>query len=167
MTRVSVIQQMCMSQKPWDLAFTADPEEVAALRRMRIHLGVWGLHEVRPFRPSLKRPPIPIRHRSLGSTFARRSEGDLVELAADLTSPDGHLGCVGLTRAEAILSLYSGARPSRVEPVERGRGRRGGDRRHRRPSTGFGCMAATRAKSWTAPVADPNDARVVQAVDPG
>ncbi|WP_055616701.1 ATP-binding protein [Streptomyces phaeochromogenes] len=36
-----------MSRKPWDLAFTAEPEEVAALRRiMRLHLGVWGLHDV-------------------------------------------------------------------------------------------------------------------------
>ncbi|MDX2824361.1 ATP-binding protein [Streptomyces ipomoeae] len=36
-----------MSRKPWDLAFRAEPEEVAALRRiMRLHLGVWGLHEV-------------------------------------------------------------------------------------------------------------------------
>ncbi|MFD3310952.1 ATP-binding protein [Streptomyces sp. NPDC058694] len=36
-----------MSRKPWDLAFTAEPEEVASLRRiMRLHLGVWGLHEV-------------------------------------------------------------------------------------------------------------------------
>ncbi|MER5210350.1 ATP-binding protein [Streptomyces sp. NPDC002838] len=36
-----------MSRKPWDLAFSAEPEEVAALRRvMRLHLGLWGLHEV-------------------------------------------------------------------------------------------------------------------------
>ncbi|MGP4051562.1 ATP-binding protein [Streptomyces sp. 2A115] len=36
-----------MSRKPWDLDFTAEPEEVAALRRiMRLHLGIWGLHEV-------------------------------------------------------------------------------------------------------------------------
>ena len=36
-----------MFRKPWDLAFTAEPEEVAALRRiMRLHLGVWGLHDV-------------------------------------------------------------------------------------------------------------------------
>lgn len=36
-----------MSRKPWDLAFMAEPEEVAALRRiMRLHLKVWGLHEV-------------------------------------------------------------------------------------------------------------------------
>ncbi|SOD77125.1 Anti-sigma regulatory factor (Ser/Thr protein kinase) [Streptomyces sp. 1222.2] len=36
-----------MSRKPWDLAFIAEPEEVAALRRiMRIHLGLWGLHDV-------------------------------------------------------------------------------------------------------------------------
>ncbi|GGZ74710.1 ATP-binding protein [Streptomyces bluensis] len=36
-----------MSRKPWDLAFTAEPEEVAGLRRiMRLHLGLWGLHDV-------------------------------------------------------------------------------------------------------------------------
>lgn len=36
-----------MSRKPWDLAFTAEPAEVAALRRvMRLHLGIWGLHDV-------------------------------------------------------------------------------------------------------------------------
>jgi anti-sigma regulatory factor (Ser/Thr protein kinase) len=36
-----------MSRKPWDLAFAAEPEEVAGLRRiMRLHLGLWGLHEV-------------------------------------------------------------------------------------------------------------------------
>lgn len=36
-----------MTRKPWDLAFTAEPMEVAALRRaMRLHLGIWGLHEV-------------------------------------------------------------------------------------------------------------------------
>ncbi|WP_369246865.1 ATP-binding protein [Streptomyces sp. R41] len=41
-----MIQQACMVRKPWDLAFTAEPEEVAALRRiMRLQLGLWGLHE--------------------------------------------------------------------------------------------------------------------------
>ncbi|MEH0444247.1 MULTISPECIES: ATP-binding protein [unclassified Streptomyces] len=36
-----------MTRKPWDLAFTAEPAEVAALRRvMRLHLGIWGLHGV-------------------------------------------------------------------------------------------------------------------------
>ncbi|XUL94164.1 ATP-binding protein [Streptomyces galilaeus] len=36
-----------MSRKPWDLAFAAEPEEVAALRRIvRLHLGMWGLHDV-------------------------------------------------------------------------------------------------------------------------
>ncbi|WP_425247258.1 ATP-binding protein [Streptomyces sp. NEAU-NA10] len=36
-----------MSRKPWDLAFTAEPTEVAALRRvMRLHLGIWGLHQI-------------------------------------------------------------------------------------------------------------------------
>jgi anti-sigma regulatory factor (Ser/Thr protein kinase) len=42
-----VIQAPCMSRQPWDLTFVADPEEVAALRRlMRLHLGLWGLHEL-------------------------------------------------------------------------------------------------------------------------
>ncbi|WP_285510847.1 ATP-binding protein [Streptomyces sp. NBRC 14336] len=36
-----------MSRKPWDLAFLAEPAEVAALRRVvRLHLGMWGLHGV-------------------------------------------------------------------------------------------------------------------------
>ncbi len=44
---VFVIQEACMSRKAWDLDFTAEPEEVAALRRiMRLHLGAWGLHDV-------------------------------------------------------------------------------------------------------------------------
>lgn len=42
-----VIEEACMSRKPWDVAFAAEPEEVAALRRiLRLHLGLWGLHEV-------------------------------------------------------------------------------------------------------------------------
>ncbi|BBC33509.1 hypothetical protein SGFS_048030 [Streptomyces graminofaciens] len=36
-----------MPRKPWDLPFVAEPKEVAGLRRiMRLHLGLWGLHEV-------------------------------------------------------------------------------------------------------------------------
>ncbi|MDQ0910268.1 anti-sigma regulatory factor (Ser/Thr protein kinase) [Streptomyces canus] len=34
-------------RKPWSLPFTAEPQEVAALRRIvRLHLGLWGLHGV-------------------------------------------------------------------------------------------------------------------------
>jgi anti-sigma regulatory factor (Ser/Thr protein kinase) len=36
-----------VARKPWSLPFVAQPEEVAALRRiMRLHLGLWGLHDV-------------------------------------------------------------------------------------------------------------------------
>ncbi|WP_234384808.1 ATP-binding protein [Streptomyces sp. MMG1121] len=36
-----------MPRKPWKLPFLAEPEEVAALRRvLRIHLGLWGLPEL-------------------------------------------------------------------------------------------------------------------------
>jgi anti-sigma regulatory factor (Ser/Thr protein kinase) len=36
-----------MQRKPWDIAFTAEPAEVAALRRiMRLHLGIWGLQDL-------------------------------------------------------------------------------------------------------------------------
>lgn len=36
-----------MSRKSWGLDFTAEPKEVAALRRiMRLNLGLWGLHDV-------------------------------------------------------------------------------------------------------------------------
>ncbi|WP_159767834.1 ATP-binding protein [Streptomyces sp. HM190] len=34
-------------RKPWNVPFVAEPEGVASLRRiMRLHLGLWGLHEV-------------------------------------------------------------------------------------------------------------------------
>jgi anti-sigma regulatory factor (Ser/Thr protein kinase) len=34
-------------RKPWELAFTADPEEIAGIRRvMRLHLSIWGLHGI-------------------------------------------------------------------------------------------------------------------------
>ncbi|MFB7334617.1 ATP-binding protein [Streptomyces adustus] len=36
-----------VSRRPWSLPFTAEPEEVAALRRIvRFHLELWGLHGV-------------------------------------------------------------------------------------------------------------------------
>ncbi|MFI6933363.1 ATP-binding protein [Streptomyces sp. NPDC050287] len=36
-----------MPRKAWDLHFLAEPEEVAALRRvLRVHLGLWGLDEL-------------------------------------------------------------------------------------------------------------------------
>lgn len=42
-----MIQKPCVARQPWDLTFTADPEEVAALRRLlRLHLGLWGLREI-------------------------------------------------------------------------------------------------------------------------
>ncbi|MFG3017115.1 ATP-binding protein [Streptomyces sp. NPDC048254] len=38
-----------MPRKPWDLPFLAEPQEVAALRRvLRIHLDVWGLPGIAP-----------------------------------------------------------------------------------------------------------------------
>ncbi|MFF4019256.1 ATP-binding protein [Streptomyces sp. NPDC001843] len=37
----------CTPRKPWELPFLAEPEGVAALRRvLRVHLGVWGLPEL-------------------------------------------------------------------------------------------------------------------------
>nr|WTB36129.1 ATP-binding protein [Streptomyces sp. NBC_00830] len=37
----------CMTRKPWELPFLAEPEEVARLRRvMRLHLRLWGLLDV-------------------------------------------------------------------------------------------------------------------------
>ncbi|MGW4041662.1 ATP-binding protein [Streptomyces sp. NPDC004721] len=37
----------CMPRRTWELPFLAEAEEVAALRRMlRLHLELWGLHEV-------------------------------------------------------------------------------------------------------------------------
>ncbi|MBK3570043.1 ATP-binding protein [Streptomyces sp. MBT62] len=37
----------CTPRKAWDLPFLAEPEEVAALRRvLRVHLRIWGLQEL-------------------------------------------------------------------------------------------------------------------------
>ncbi|MFE2514384.1 ATP-binding protein [Streptomyces mirabilis] len=37
----------CVWRKSWDIPFVAEPREVSALRRiMRLHLGLWGLHEI-------------------------------------------------------------------------------------------------------------------------
>ncbi|MER5441389.1 ATP-binding protein [Streptomyces sp. NPDC002790] len=42
-----VIQQHCMLRKPWSLAFAAEPEELAPLRRIaRMHLRLWGLNHL-------------------------------------------------------------------------------------------------------------------------
>jgi hypothetical protein len=42
-----VIQESCVTRRPWDVDFTAHPEEVAALRRaVRLRLVAWGLHEL-------------------------------------------------------------------------------------------------------------------------
>jgi anti-sigma regulatory factor (Ser/Thr protein kinase) len=37
----------CMTRKPWELPFLAEPEELGALRRLlRLHLRLWGLADV-------------------------------------------------------------------------------------------------------------------------
>lgn len=42
-----MIQQHCVIRKPWTLAFIAEPEEVASLRRiLRLHLKCWGLRHL-------------------------------------------------------------------------------------------------------------------------
>ncbi|MEB3962568.1 ATP-binding protein [Streptomyces kunmingensis] len=42
-----MLQQNCVCRKPWELAFTAEPEELAGLRRIvRLHLMNWGLHDL-------------------------------------------------------------------------------------------------------------------------
>lgn len=159
-------QEACMSRKPWDLAFTADPEEVAALRRiMRLHLGFWGLHDVTDGAQLCVSELVSnvITHVGAGTpaTLAVSMNGTrlrievhdpdpralptlveatcdsqagrgmaLVDAVADrwgvllrpdrkvtwceletrLTSPSGHVDEAGVTRAEALLSLYAGAK---------------------------------------------------------
>ncbi|MZD05780.1 ATP-binding protein [Streptomyces sp. SID5785] len=40
-------RQICVRRKPWTLAFAAEPEELAALRRITgLHLRCWGLHHL-------------------------------------------------------------------------------------------------------------------------
>ncbi|MEV0484850.1 ATP-binding protein [Streptomyces sp. NPDC050508] len=157
-----------MSRKPWDLAFTADPEEVAALRRiMRHHLGLWGLHDVTDGAQLCVSELVSnvITHvgagtpatlvvsmngtclrievhdpdtRALPTLVEATSDAEggrgmaLVDAVADrwgvllcpdrkvtwceletrLTSPSGHVDDAGVTRAEALLTLYVAAKLS-------------------------------------------------------
>ncbi|WP_328683041.1 ATP-binding protein [Streptomyces sp. NBC_00343] len=161
-----------MAREPWDLAFTADPEEVAALRRiMRLHLGLWGLHDVTdgaqlcvselvsnvithvgagtPATLAVSMNGTRLRievhdpdTRALPTLMEATSDSEggrgmaLVDGVADrwgvllrpdrkvtwceletrLTSPSGHVDEAGVTRAEALLGFYSGARA--VEPSQ-------------------------------------------------
>ncbi|RST07614.1 ATP-binding protein [Streptomyces sp. WAC05374] len=42
-----MIYEACMSRKPWELPFLADPREIAGVRNViRTHLRLWGLCEV-------------------------------------------------------------------------------------------------------------------------
>ncbi|MFD1661935.1 ATP-binding protein [Streptomyces caeni] len=159
-------QEPCMLRKPWDVAFTAEPVEVAALRRiMRLHLGTWGLHDltdpaqlcvselvsnvithvghgtpatlavsmngnhlrIEVHDPDTRALPTLIdagsdaevgRGMALVDTVADRWGVQLhpdrkvtwCELATGLTSPNGHVGTAGVTRAEALLGLYAATR---------------------------------------------------------
>lgn len=154
-----------MSRKPWDLVFTAEPEEVGALRRMmRSRLGRWGLHDVSDEAQLCVSELVSnvITHVGLGTpaTLVVSMNGTrlrieihdpetralptlmdadsvseagrgmaLVDAVADrwgvllradrkvtwceletgLTSPSGHVDGAGVTRAEALLSLYATA----------------------------------------------------------
>ncbi|MCW8383822.1 ATP-binding protein [Streptomyces justiciae] len=155
-----------MSRKPWDLAFTAEPEEVGALRRvMRLHLGIWGLHDVSDeaqlcvselvsnvithvglgtpttlavsmngthlrieiHDPDTRALPV-LMDAGAGSETGRgmalvdavaarwgvllRADRKVTwcELETRLASPGGHVDGAGVTRAEALLSLYSAAK---------------------------------------------------------
>ncbi|MCX4881055.1 ATP-binding protein [Streptomyces sp. NBC_00847] len=155
-----------MSRNPWDLAFTAEPEEVGALRRiMRLRLGIWGLHDVTDeaqlcvselaanvithvgrgtpatlmvsmkgthlrievHDPDTRALPTLIdagcdseggRGMALVDAVADRwgvllrpdRKVTWCELATGLTSPNGHSGGAGVTRAEALLNVYEASR---------------------------------------------------------
>ncbi|MEU1187820.1 ATP-binding protein [Streptomyces sp. NPDC005859] len=157
-----------MTRKPWDLAFTAEPTEVAALRRiMRLHLGIWGLQEVvdeaqlcvselvsnvikhvgpgTPATLAVSMSGVRLRieihdpdTRALPTLLDANvdSEGgrgmalvDAIaarwgvqlglerkvtwcELETRLTSPNGHVAGPGVQRAEALLQLHAGTKPS-------------------------------------------------------
>ncbi|GGW34748.1 ATP-binding protein [Streptomyces galilaeus] len=156
-----------MTRKPWDLAFTAEPAEVAGLRRiMRLHLGIWGLHgvvdeaqlcvselvsnvitHVGPGTPATLavsmngvRLRIAIHDpdpRALPTLLAANTDSEsgrgmaLVdavadrwgvelgpdrkvtwcELATGLASPDGHVECPGVRRAETLLEMRAATNP--------------------------------------------------------
>ncbi|MEU6575860.1 ATP-binding protein [Streptomyces sp. NPDC046805] len=161
-----MIEETCMPRKPWNLAFTAEPAEVAVLRRtMRLHLGIWGLHHIADeaqlcvselvsnvinhvgrgtlatlavsmsgtrlrievHDPDTRALPTLMdavpdgetgRGLALMDALADRWGVQLhperkvtwCELTTGLTSSNGHVDGVGVTRAEALLGLYTAAR---------------------------------------------------------
>ncbi|MFJ9583829.1 ATP-binding protein [Streptomyces acidicola] len=164
-----------MSRKPWDLAFSADPEGVAALRRiMRLHLGLWGLHgitdeaqlcvselvsnvithvgqgtpatlavsmngtylRIEVHDPGTRALPTLVaadaesecgRGMALVDALAYRWGIQLYpdrkvtwcELTTGLTSPSGHAGGPGVTRAEALLDFYAATKLPRCSSPSR------------------------------------------------
>ncbi|MFI9772561.1 ATP-binding protein [Streptomyces sp. NPDC052415] len=162
--------EACMPRRPWDLAFTAEPAEVAALRRvMRLHLGVWGLHDtvdqaqlcvselvtnvithtgrgtpatlavsmsgtylrIEVHDPDTRALPTLLdaapeaeggRGMALVNAVADRWGVQLrpdrkvtwCELATGLSTPNGHVESPGVSRAEALLGVYTSVkRPPR------------------------------------------------------
>ncbi|MET7682835.1 ATP-binding protein [Streptomyces sp. NPDC005423] len=153
-----------MSRRPWELAFTAEPEEVGALRRiMRLHLGMWGLHDVMDeaqlcvselvsnvithvgvgtpatLMVSMKQTHLRIEvhdpdtralpalvdasfdaegGRGLALVAAVTDRWGVLlrpdrkvtwcELVTGLSTPNGHVACPGVKRAEVLLGLYAG-----------------------------------------------------------
>ncbi|MEV5488652.1 ATP-binding protein [Streptomyces bobili] len=164
-----------MTRKPWDLAFTAEPAEVAGLRRiMRLHLGIWGLHgvvdeaqlcvselvsnvitHVGPGTPATLavsmngvRLRIAIHDpdpRALPTLLAANADSEsgrgmaLVDAVADrwgvelgpdrkvtwcelttgLASPDGHVDCPGVRRAENLLEMCAATNQPRLPGASR------------------------------------------------
>jgi anti-sigma regulatory factor (Ser/Thr protein kinase) len=82
-----------MSRKPWVLDFTAEPEEVAALRRvMRLHLGVWGLHEVTDVAQLCVSELVSniIKHVGVGTPATLAVSMNGTRLRIELHDPDTH-----------------------------------------------------------------------------
>lgn len=165
----------CMSRPAWEHPFLADPEEVAALRRIvRAHLRVWGLPDQTEvaqacvselvanvinhvghgtpttlaismrdtyLRVEVHDPDTRALPTLLEAKRSRESGRGLLlvdalsdrwgvqlredrkvtwcEIATDLSASNGHGGGARVTRAEAMLSLYSAAKLPRSGHVSR------------------------------------------------
>ncbi|MFF8912115.1 ATP-binding protein [Streptomyces sp. NPDC015032] len=81
----------CMTRKPWELPFLAEPEEVAGLRRtMRSHLRLWGLSDVADAAEICVSELVAnvIRHVGTGTSSALVVEMNGTHLRVALRDPD-------------------------------------------------------------------------------
>ncbi|MFD8742663.1 ATP-binding protein [Streptomyces sp. NPDC059616] len=113
----------CMTRKPWEPPFLAEPEEVAALRRVvRLHLRLWGLSDVAEVAEICVSELVSnvIRHVGAGTSSTLVVEMNGTRLRVALRDREtralptllsgGHIDDPRVAKSGACPTLYAGGR---------------------------------------------------------